>query len=166
MQNNTPYQIRGTDDAMEFLLFIVMKVISLVWKFSKGNLTKEESRDWKGELCHSMSITGRTVNYRPQQKNVNTKWWSITVPQQEKLYIASPSRNPLLHLSQWETVNSCFSLVDFLSKLLPPVHFLFLLEVVFYSFVCWTCHTLHVLNCNSLLFLNKPIFADKIIFTF
>ena len=45
-------------------------------------------------------------------------------------------------------------------------NFLFLLhKIAFLSFVwrtcLWFCHSLHVLNCSSLLFPNKPIFAGK-----
>lgn len=51
-----------------------------------------------------------------------------------------------------------------------PSNFLFLLQkITLLSFVGLAygfCHSLFVPQCNSLLFLNKPIFAAKITFIF
>lgn len=98
---------------------------------------------------HPMSITGRNVNYRPQQRN--QKEIVLTHrPQQEEMYIVPPTRNRLpQQLSQWETVitlNFHFLPRDFPSKPPPPAHhppppntFLFLYKIKFLSLVCWTC---------------------------
>lgn len=122
---------------------------------------------------HPMSITGRNVNYRPQQRN-QKEIVIIHRPQQEEMYIVPPIRNPLpQQLSQWETVitpNFHVSPRDFPSKPPPPANlpltpqipsFFFIKLSFFSSFVGLAyefCCSLLVWNCSSLLFQNKPIF--------
>lgn len=95
-------------------------------QFIKGALTKMESGVQKGEPYHSISITGRIVNYRSQQ-NCQQEKINTFQPQLEKMYIASPVRNWLsAQLSQRETTltpNSCFSPMDFHSQQPLPTFF-------------------------------------------
>lgn len=114
-------------------------------------------------------------------------------PKQEETYLASPKERcfllyypskrkddfllPWQQPSQWEivitqtmkshyTLNSQFPSVD--SLFITTCFFLY--KKKFLSFVLqnclWFCHSLHVPNYNSLLFLNEPIFASKTIALF
>lgn len=82
------------------------------WTLIKGTLIKVKLGGQKVEPYYPISITGRTVHYRPQQKNQQQERIINCRYQQGKMYIASPIRNWLhQQLSQWETViilNTCF----------------------------------------------------------
>lgn len=68
---------------------------------------------------HLMSIIGKVVSYRPQQKNCQWEIIIIYKFQRERMYIASSTGNQLpQQLSQWETItlNFCVSPMDFCSK--------------------------------------------------
>lgn len=130
-------------------------ICNALWKWMKGNLTKVELGSQKGEPFYSTSFIGRTDNYGPQKKNCQQKRNTNSRPQQEKMHIASPTRNrPPQQLNQRETIiilNSCFFPMDFSSKQSFPTCS-FSIER-FFSFVCWTSlWFLSQLTCPKLQF--------------
>lgn len=143
----------------------------------KGSFTKMDLGGQKGVTVtqyHSMSITGTVINYSPQQKNHQQERIINYRPQQEKKYIyfifykkhITPETQPMRnhHLPK----RSLFSDgLFFFFKTTSPCFLLFLHKIMFLSFVIWTCsgfcYRALIWNFNSLLSLNKPLFAGKIV---
>lgn len=117
-----------------------------------------------------MSMKERIASYRPNRRTLPRKESSIAAPRGKKKhvqYIASSTRNqPPLQLSPSGIGITLDSSVQ--RTFLPntPNFLLPLHKIMFLSFVSWTCLcfccSLLVPDCNSLVFLNKPIFACKI----
>lgn len=96
---------------------------------------------------HPMSITGRNVNYRPQQRN-QEEIVIIHRPQQEEMYIVPPTRNLLPSNSAKEKLSSLWTFTFLQGTFLqnhrpppptPPNTFPFLYKIKFLFLVCWTC---------------------------
>lgn len=119
-----------------------------------------------------MSITGTVINDSPQQKNHQQERIINYRPQQEKKYVhcifykkpITPETQPMRnhHLPKYSLFSD-----GFLFKTTSPCSLLFLHKVMFLSFVIWTCFGFCyrglIWNCNSLLSINKPLFAGKIV---
>lgn len=136
-----------------------------LWKLIEISTTIGVLRAFRGSSYtpHSLLVAPnkKRQDLRPQEEDV---FHSTTPAGRRKIFLLPQQR-----LSQWETHNpdnekplhsiSQFLPMDFLFITAPP-NPLFLYKGTFFSFVLqtclWFCHSLPVLNCNSLLFLNEP----------
>lgn len=141
-----------------------------MWKLKRGTSLFGV---WRLERVAVPLLNCRKNCQLPTQQKKNGEQEGIINhrPQQERRYIAAPTRNwQPLQFSQWETaitLNSCFFSKGLSFIIILPNFFFLLHKIKLFSFVCWTCLGLWcrllVLNCNSLIFPNKPIFfAGKI----
>lgn len=128
-----------------------------MWKLIKGSLTRMELGDQKGELSHP---TTTTLPIAEPTGRGSSQADTILLPQQEeeRFSLSPPKRD------RPYTSDSQLKRIDFLFITAPPNSFLH--KKAFLSFALqtclWFCCSLHVLNCNYLLFLSTPIFAGKI----
>lgn len=150
----------------------LMRYVFSPWKLIKGNLTKWSWNDsrgsYNGEPYYSTPTTGRIVNYRPQQKNGGQERIINYIPHQGKMKVAPPEWNwDVLQLSRQEPTLpwTCAFFQRTSIQNNPSLLPLSFPENTIPLLCCWTClcfcHSLHVSNCNSLLFPSKPIFDGK-----
>ena len=132
----------------------------MLWKLIKGHLINVKSEAKQGNLNIQHQLQEELSITDPKERIINRKE-SVTGLTKESC---------TLHLLQETSVNEKLSSpctldfpMDFCSEQPLQTSSFFSIKLAFLPFVCWACvwfcHSLHVLNRNSLLLLNNPNFC-------